>query len=469
MPLFVLIGLHAALLVLIGCGDPIENHIAAVMEGGEAREEALLELLFAKRYAVPPLLAALEDTDLPPRGRADMAELLWKIYLRDSDTRIIDRLLDRIDDPAPQVRRAVASGLPDMGETKVIPFILERLEAETSDETQLELLRAMETLDGWSANWEGTSGNFTVQGGTNLESDERERFARITQKIYRKTAHDSLRQQAGEFLERFAGRYVQEAMQLVLKADIAGAEASLLQALDLKPDSKSLSLRLGKLYYLNGQKQKGLDLLERHGLLLRLPRLSRTPVIDGDLTDPAWDEALTIDQFYKSATLMRPIPADGRTEAFMGYRDNHIYIGVKNYEETTQGLSIDYRTHDSDVWRDDCIEIFFDTNMDQRTFYQLIANSIGATFDLHKKGEDGYDAGDWDGAQVVATRVEPTYWTVEKAIPIASFNNLSIRPGDVWGFNLVRARIGLAAEHCQWMPTYGFTHRPDFFGLLIFD
>ena len=61
MPLFVLIGLHAALLVLIGCGDPIENHIAAVMEGGEAREEALLELLFAKRYPVPPLLAALDS------------------------------------------------------------------------------------------------------------------------------------------------------------------------------------------------------------------------------------------------------------------------------------------------------------------------------------------------------------------------------------------------------------------------
>jgi hypothetical protein len=58
---------------------------------------------------------------------------------------------------------------------------------------------------------------------------------------------------------------------------------------------------------------------------------------------------------------------------------------------------------------------------------------------------------------------------VEKAIPIAGFHDLQIQPGDVWGFNLVRARIGLAAEHCQWLPTYGYTHRPDFFGLLTFN
>ena len=56
------------------------------VEGGEAREQAFLDLLFARSYAVPPLLAALADADLPSRGRADIATVLWKIYLRDSDS-----------------------------------------------------------------------------------------------------------------------------------------------------------------------------------------------------------------------------------------------------------------------------------------------------------------------------------------------------------------------------------------------
>ena len=456
------------LLVLAGCGDSIDGHISDLMAGGAARDEAYIELLFAKRYAVPVLLDALENTEHPARGRADIADLLWKIYLRDSDPRIIDRLLNQIDDSAAPVRRAVAGGLREMGNPAILPFVLEKLEAERNEQTQLELLRAMEALDGWDANWEASASNFSVRGGGHLKPEQQKRFANVTLKIYRQSTHDSLRQQAGEFLERFAGRYVQEATQLILKADIAGAEERLLQALDLKPDSKNLLLRLGKLYYLNGQQQKGLDLLERHGLLLRLPRLSRAPTIDGDLSDPVWAEALKVDQFYKSATLMRPVPADGRTEAFLGYFNNQIYIAVKNYEETTIGLSVDYNVHDSEVWRDDCVELFFDTNMDQRSFYQLITNPLGATFDTYRGGNEEY-ALQWDSGFEAVARIEATFWTVEKAIPIAGFHDLQIQPGDVWGFNLVRARIGLAAEHCQWLPTYGYTHRPDFFGLLTFN
>ena len=465
---FLLYGALSAIL-LAACGDPIDDHIDNLMEGGETREQAFMDLLFARSYAVPPLLSALADADLPPRGRADVATVLWKIYLRDSDERIIGPLLDRLDDPEARVRRAVAWGLREMGNPDLIPEILDRLEAETNQETQFELLRAMEALDGWDVAWEQSAGNFAVRGGSNLTPEDRERFARITRDVYAEATHDSLLQQASEFLERFAVVYVMEAQQLILKADISGAELSLLQALDLKPDSIGLLLRLGKLYYLNGQEQKGLDLLEKHGLLLRIPHLSRAPAIDGDLSDPVWSEACKIDQFHKSATLMRPIPTDSRTEALIGYRDNQIYFGVVNYDETTQGLSIEYRAHDSAVWRDDCIEIFFDTNMDQRSFYQFVTNAAGATFDLQKDGPTRDDAPGWDGEMEVAARIEPTYWTLEKAIAVQSLDGVEIQPGDVWGFNLVRARIGLAAEHCQWLPTYGFTHRPDYFGMLIFD
>ena len=41
--------------------------------------------------------------------------------------------------------------------------------------------------------------------------------------------------------------------------------------------------------------------------------------------------------------------------------------------------------------------------------------------------------------------------------------------GGKWGFNVARVRIGNASEYGQWVPTYGNAHRPDRFGVLLFE
>ena len=70
---------------------------------------------------------------------------------------------------------------------------------------------------------------------------------------------------------------------------------------------------------------------------------------------------------------------------------------------------------------------------------------------------------------LIATVVGETHWTVEVEIPAAELHQSVIDPGDVWGFNAARARMPDAGEYGQWVPTYGNAHRPDRFGLLIFD
>jgi hypothetical protein len=37
------------------------------------------------------------------------------------------------------------------------------------------------------------------------------------------------------------------------------------------------------------------------------------------------------------------------------------------------------------------------------------------------------------------------------------------------GFNFARVRMGPGAEHCQWMPTYGFSLRPEHFGVMLLE
>ena len=127
-------------LLVAGCGKSIEQNIQTVMARGEGREEALLELLFAKTEALPVLIRVMEDTTLSGRGRADVVEVVWRIFIRESDSRITPALTGRIADPAPEVRQAAAMVLADMGKKEAIGPLFEQLEVEVNQDVQLQLL-----------------------------------------------------------------------------------------------------------------------------------------------------------------------------------------------------------------------------------------------------------------------------------------------------------------------------------------
>ena len=60
-------------LLLLGCGDPIERQIEHLVAGGEAAEDAKMELNLAKSAAAAPLIKAFQTPSYPPRARADLA------------------------------------------------------------------------------------------------------------------------------------------------------------------------------------------------------------------------------------------------------------------------------------------------------------------------------------------------------------------------------------------------------------
>ena len=77
----------ALVVLLVGCGDSLEDRIARLGAGGEATERAKLELLIAKGEAVPALLQALEDPGFTA-GRAELAEVLVDLMTRIDDDRV---------------------------------------------------------------------------------------------------------------------------------------------------------------------------------------------------------------------------------------------------------------------------------------------------------------------------------------------------------------------------------------------
>ena len=430
-----------------------------------------MELLFAKGKALPAILSALEDPTGPPRGRADLVEILWKLHVRESDARILPALTEQLGDPAAEVRRAVAVAFGDIGDKKVIPALLEQLAAESDESVQDEQLKALEVLDEWQVRGPGrSSGVIEVLGGGSLSEAQRETFTGILRSIVADASSDSLRQTADEFLAKMAGQLAAEGDKALLQADLEGSEALYRSALELRPGTRVALQRLGQLFLFNGDRDRGLDVLLDGGMVMLAPKLSQTPTLDGQLEDAAWLGAAYADTFFQCISVMRAVGAEGRSEAWVGYTDSSLWIAVRGYEEDTADLTAVQTDRDANVHMDDCVEVHFDVDIDRRTFHQIIVNSLGTIADFQVGAVQIWDsATEWNGDERVATAVEPTYWSVEMEVPLRTLGVEQVRPGDLWGFNIARVRITHGGEYDQWVPTYGYSGRPDRFGVLLFE
>ena len=454
-------GLAFSLLLQASCGDPVHDQLEAVITGAENSEQALIELLMADGEALSAILSAAGDSS-GGDGRAALLDVLARIYAREGDPDILEMLDQCIADPSPRVRAAAARALVLIGRAESIHSLLERLLIEEDEDVQLELLVAQEILDDWSfPEW----GPLVISGGASLSAGERGRFIDRVIAIYRGATTDTLRHTAEELYEKAVAQVVQEADKLVIAADLYDAEEKYLEALALKPDSKNAVRAYGRyLYFDGGQPSRGLQVLAEAGMLLRIPRLPQAPVRDGDLSDPAWSHAVRIDSFYQSLKAMRVVPAMGRAEFYLGYTDDHFWAATKVFEEDTSTLLARYTEYDGSVWFDDSVCFLFDTDLDRASCYRFFVNSLGTLHDEIYWGDKG-----WNGETRVSTRVEPTFWTVEMEVPLASIGVKSIREGDVWIFNAIHVRAGANALPGAWTPTHGPFGWLNTFGLIQFE
>ncbi len=454
--------LACALGGLAACGDPVERHIDTIVEGDGDLEEARLALNMAKGTAVDPLIAAFEDRSLPARARADLAESLYRLYLREADGRIFASLVAGLEDPEPRVRAGVARALGNLRRPEAVAPLLARFEAETDPAMKGEILAALEFMSSdWHDDW-GTRVDPDL-----LDTAQKESFAALLQELIATGPPEDLREAAREWLEVLAEDLAGEAERLFLAADAAGAEELLLSALELAPGSVNIHQKLGKLFYANGDPGRGREYLEKLGMVARVPALKESPRIDGVLDEPAWRQVQPLTEFYQCIWRLTVRPTEGRSEAWIGYRADTLFVAVKGYEPTTANLAAAETQRDGDVHTDDCLEIFIDTNRDSQSFYHFILNTLGTIKDSHHGPRRPGDS--WSGAIEVGTAVADTFWVVEAAIPTAQLEEGPAAPGVEWGFNVARVRIGNASEYGQWVPTYGNAHRPDRFGVLLFE
>ena len=189
-------------------------------------------------------------------------------------------------------------------------------------------------------------------------------------------------------------------------------------------------------------------------------------VIDGDLGDEAWKNAVTVSGFTDSGS---PNIAKDQTSMTMCYDNDYFYIAITCFESSMNKLHTGCFGQDAPFWEDDSIEFFIDENHDHATFYQFAVTAGGATFDLR----NGTSV--WNGKWQSAVKQYKDRWTVEVALPFTLFEHFEDKShfeptaGAVWGFNLCRERqAGGKHELFNWADVERNFHQAHLFGHLLY-
>jgi len=207
-----------------------------------------------------------------------------------------------------------------------------------------------------------------------------------------------------------------------------------------------------------------------HGPLRRV-RLHRhharpaqtAPRIDGELSDKAWGEGASVGEFVGVGGRAVSQP----TETFVCYTASHLYVAFRCSEARMGGVSARAQDRDGDIWSDDCVEVFIDTNRDRRSYYQIEVNAAGAITDKACTWSDRQTVKDaqWDCVGLeVAVASGDDYWAAEMAIPFTGLG-ADLSGSAAWGFNLTRNETP-HAELSSWTAVSTTFHAPREFGTL---
>ncbi len=165
----------------------------------------------------------------------------------------------------------------------------------------------------------------------------------------------------------------------------------------------------------------------------RAVRADVPPVIDGDLSDPVWQQAPEITGF----TQMDPDegkPAKNDTIVRIVYDDNAIYFGAFMKDDGTPTPLLARR--DSDLNNGDYIRISIDSQYDRLSGAGFVVNASNVQMDMTLYN-DTYNDNSWDAVWESAAKIVSGGWIAEVRIPYSQLR-FPDRPVHTWAFNISR-------------------------------
>ena len=179
---------------------------------------------------------------------------------------------------------------------------------------------------------------------------------------------------------------------------------------------------------------------------VRVVRVDTVPIIDGRIDEAVWDRAEVLTDFHQA----RPnegAPPSERTEVFLLYDDDALYIAARMYDSEPDRIAAPTVRHGQGLGRDDRIVIILDPFHTGTGAYRFETNANGIRHDALYDSVSSFESA-WTVIWESAAGYFDGGWEAEMSIP---FKTLSFDPTtDEWGFNFGRG-IRRRGEEIAWV------------------
>jgi hypothetical protein len=159
-------------------------------------------------------------------------------------------------------------------------------------------------------------------------------------------------------------------------------------------------------------------------------------VVDGDLQDEGWRDALTIDKWYEINPGDNIEPAV-RNVAYLTYDDRFFYAAFEFDDPNPKLIMAPFGDHDVIQNNADYGGIFLDTRNEGHTAYEFQVTAHNVQFDAVMDDNGGGENASPDFFWKSAARINEHGWTLEIQIPFSSLRYRKLDP-QTWGVMLWR-------------------------------
>jgi hypothetical protein len=180
---------------------------------------------------------------------------------------------------------------------------------------------------------------------------------------------------------------------------------------------------------------------------LPLHRTSSPVRIDGEVDEPAWQEAAVATDFFMVLP-MDTSAAKVRTDVRMSYDGKHLYLLAVCYHALPGPYYVESLRRDFNFGKNDNFLLFMDPFDDQTNGFSFGANAAGAQWDglMYEGGKVDLS---WDNKWTSVVKNYEDRWVFEAAIP---FKTIRYKKGITrWGINFSRLDLK-TTEKSSWAP-----------------
>ncbi len=172
--------------------------------------------------------------------------------------------------------------------------------------------------------------------------------------------------------------------------------------------------------------------------------------IDGILDEAVWKLAEAATGFTQTAPNPGE-PATEKTEVWVLYDDNAIYIGARMYDSAPDSIAATLFRKDG-MGYSDWISVGFDSYNDKRTAFIFDVSPRGVRRDLMIFNDNQFDLS-WDAVWEASANIDEEGWTAEMRIPLSQlrYNGDETDDERSWGINFLR-EIARKGENAFWSP-----------------